>query len=244
METAHQEMSQADFARAMGVSRAAVSQWKAKDILRDDAFTKPGKKGKVIYPVAVEQVRRNRDIGQSLGNGIATRTTVDAEAQAQVPTAPVPEPAAVQEPQPDLPMPQPEPAEAAQPDDAFPAPAPAVQPKADSVEDMLKRAKLEEQLRRNRIQATEEAAQLGKLVAADDAREQLTRVAGMMMQIFEGALTDFAAAMASQFDVPQRDVLHLLKSEFRNVRKTATMKQRAIAEGTPKQVNTNVELDA
>ncbi|AUQ89389.1 MULTISPECIES: helix-turn-helix transcriptional regulator [Phaeobacter] len=244
MTDERRELSQAEFAREMGVSRAAVSQWKSKDILKDSAFTKPGKKGKIIFAVAVNQVRQNRDIGQSLGNGIATRTTVDADPQAEAPTAPVSELEEVLELQPILPVPQPETAEGAPPVDDAPEVPLAAQPKPDSVEDMLKRAKLEQQLRTNRIQATEEAAQLGMLVAADDAREQLTRVAGMMMQIFEGALTDFAAALASQFDVPQRDVLHLLKSEFRNVRKTATMKQRVLAEGKPKRVETNLEIDA
>lgn len=66
MEAAQRELSQAEFAREMGVSRAAVSQWKTKDILRDDAFTKPGKKGKVIFHIAVEQVRVNRDLADSV----------------------------------------------------------------------------------------------------------------------------------------------------------------------------------
>jgi hypothetical protein len=88
MEAAQRELSQAEFAREMGVSRAAVSQWKTKDILRDDAFTKPGKKGKVIFHIAVEQVRVNRDLGQSLGNGIGTRTAApDGAAPASPPVA-------------------------------------------------------------------------------------------------------------------------------------------------------------
>lgn len=240
MQPAHQEMSQADFARAMGVSRAAVSQWKSKDILRDDAFTKPGKSGKIIYPVAVEQVRRNRDIGQSLGNGIATRTTVDGAAQVQVQPAAAPAPDLAPVQQPSLPM-----AEAALDEQEAPAVSstPAA-PKPDTVEDQLKRAKLEEQLRRNRIQAADEALRQGMLMSADDAREQMTRIAGMMVQIFEGALPDFAAAMAAQFDIPQRDILHLLRAEFKKVRKTAAMKERARADEVEKDVATSVELDA
>ncbi len=241
MQPAHQEMSQADFARAMGVSRAAVSQWKSKDILRDDAFTKPGKSGKIIYPVAVEQVRRNRDIGQSLGNGIATRTTVDDAAQVQPAAAPDTDPAPVQ--QPSLPMTEATQAEQAAPEAPAASSTPAA-PKPDTVEDQLKRAKLEEQLRRNRIQAADEALRQGMLVSADDAREQMTRIAGMMLQIFEGALPDFAAAMAAQFNVPQRDVLHLLRAEFKKVRKTAAMKERARADEVEKDVATSVELDA
>lgn len=241
MQPAHQEMSQADFARAMGVSRAAVSQWKSKDILRDDAFTKPGKSGKIIYSVAVEQVRRNRDIGQSLGNGIATRTTVDDAAQVQPVAAPDTGPAPVQ--QPSLPMAEAAPVEQAAPEAPAALSTPAA-PKPDTVEDQLKRAKLEEQLRRNRIQAADEALRQGMLMSADDAREQMTRIAGMMIQIFEGALPDFAAAMAAQFDIPQRDVLHLLRAEFKKVRKTAAMKERARADEVEKDVATSVELDA
>lgn len=236
MEAAHQEMSQAEFAREMGVSRAAVSQWKSKDILRADAFTKPGKKGKVIFHVAVDQVRRNRDVGQSLGNGIATRTTAGDAPQAPD-DIPQPEPAPVA--QPILPM------QDAAPVEPMPvASAEPVAPKPDTVEDQLKRAKLEEQLRRNRIQASDEALRQGMLMSADDARDQMARVAGMMLQIFEGALPDFSAAMAAKFDVPQRDVLHLLRAEFKKVRKTAAMKERARADETEKDVTTSVELDA
>lgn len=51
-------------------------------------------------------------------------------------------------------------------------------------------------------------------MGADDARELIDRTAGMMMQILEGALTEFSTAIAAQFTVPQRDVLHLLTVVF------------------------------
>ncbi|KEP69654.1 hypothetical protein DL1_03245 [Thioclava dalianensis] len=221
-------VSQAELARELGVSRAAVSQWKAKDILRDDAFSEPGKSGKIILSVAIAQVRRNRDVGQSLGNGIATRTAVEADPPEVIPEPP--------EAQPSLPM------RAAAPV-AETAPASAAGPKVDRIEDQLKRAKLEEQLRRNRIQAAEEAARQGQLMAAEDAREQMARIAGMMLQIFEGALPDFASAMAAQFDLPQRDVLHLLRAEFKKVRKTASMKERMRADTVERAVTALVDLE-
>jgi hypothetical protein len=235
MQPEHQHISQADLARTLGVTRAAVSQWKSKDILRDDAFTGPGKTGKIIYAVAVEQVRRNRDIGQSLGNGIATRTRVDDAAQVQPAVGPDPEPAPVQ--QPSLPM-----AEAVRVEQTAASSLTAA-PKPDTVEDQLKRAKLEEQLRRNRLKASEEALRQGMLMDADDAREQMARIAGMMLQIFEGSLPDLAAAVAAQFNAPQRDVLYLLRSEFKKVRKTAAMKERARADHVKKEATTSVELD-
>jgi len=228
MQPAQEHQTQADFARHMGVSRAAVSQWKSRDILRDDAFTEPGKKGKVVVSVAVEQVRRNRDIGQALGNGIETRTSTDAEPLADVPAEDV---------QPDLPM------DEATPVHPEPTAAAPVKPKADTVEDQLKRAKLEQQLRTNRIQASEEALRQGMLVAADDAREQMARVASMMLQIFEGSLPDLGAAISAQFDIPQRDVLHLLRAEFKKVRATAAMKERARADALNKEHVASIEVE-
>ncbi|WP_039017544.1 hypothetical protein [Halocynthiibacter namhaensis] len=229
MQLEPEHLTQAGFARHMGVSRAAVSQWKSGDILSDGAFTLPGRKGKVIVSVAVEDVRRNRDIGQSLGNGIETRTSTEAVADEKaVPT----------EVQPDLLPVKPE-AVAVEP----PAAPTQKQPKIDTVEDQLKRARLEEQHRKNRIGASEEALQQGLLMSSDDAREQMSRVAGMMLQIFEGALTDFAAITASQFNVPQRDVLHTLKNEFRKVRKAATQKEQARITELEKATMTSVELD-
>lgn len=231
MQPAQEQMTQAAFARHMGVSRAAVSQWKSRDILQEDAFTHPGKKGKVVVKAALEQVRRNRDIGQSLGNGIETRTSTDA-----APVADLPASVPVEDAQPALPV-----------DDAAPvqveptAAAPAM-PKRDRVEDQLKQAKLEQQLRTNRIQASEEALRQGMLVAADDAREQMTRVASMMLQIFEGSLPEISKSIAAQFDVSQRDVLHLLRAEFKKVRAIASAKEKARAAAVASETNAEIEL--
>lgn len=232
MQPAQEHQTQADFARHMGVSRAAVSQWKSRDILRDDAFTEPGKKGKVIYSVAVDQVRRNRDVGQSLGNGIETRTSSDEVADVDRPRD-MPD----EDGQPELPVSGPASVQ------AEPIAADPAKSKLNTVEDQLKRAKLEQQLRTNRIQASEEAVRQGMLVAAGDAREQLTRVANMMLQIFEGSLPDLGAAISAQFDIPQRDVLHLLRAEFKKVRATAAAKEKVRAEAVEKEKIAAVELE-
>lgn len=227
MQPAQEHLTQADFARHVGVSRAAVSQWKSRDILREDAFTQPGKKGKVVVAVAVEQVRRNRDIGQALGNGIETRTSVDAVPQADTPV----------DVQPDLPVAEEEPIT------ADPVGSSGSPRKPVTVEDQLKQAKLEQQLRTNRIQASEEALRQGQLVEAADVREQMTRVASMMLQIFEGSLPDLGAAISAQFDIPQRDVLHLLRAEFKKVRATAAMKERARADAVNKDRVASIEVE-
>jgi len=231
MDEPQEHMSQADFARHCGVSRAAVSQWKTNDILRDDAFSKPDKKGKLIVAIALDQVNRFRDIGQSLGNGIATKTTGQSQP--------------AQDPAPSLPL---EPSGAPEPKSVEPVPSAPTQttgddlPKFETIEDRLKAAKLEEQLRRNRIRASEEAVLQGQLMATDDAREQMTRIAGMMMQVFEGAMPDFAAKVAAKFAVPQRDVLHLLRAEFSTVRTQAAAKARGNADATEPNTETSIEV--
>ncbi len=234
-------VTKTQFARELGVGKSAVSNWIERGTISDDAIVGEGRRAKLNLELAREQVRRNRDIGQSLGNGLATRTTVDDAPQVRPASASDPSPAMLQ--QPSLPMAEAAPVEQTSPEAPAASSTPAA-PKPDNVEDQLKRAKLEEQLRRNRIQAADEALRQGLLVSAEDAREQMTRIAGMMLQIFEGALPDFAAAIAAQFSVPQRDVLHLLRAEFKKVRKTAAMKERARAVETSKDVAASVELDA
>lgn len=235
MDEQVQLMTQAEFARHMGRSRAAVSQWKKKDILREDAFTLPGKKGKVRVAVAVDQVQRNRDIGQSLGNGIDTGPGADAPAKpvCEEPTVapPAVSPAASTEP---VSSPEQRPtSEAASKGDVR---------RADWVQDEHRRAKLEEQQRKNRKAASEEALRVGILMSSDDARDQLGRVAGMMMQIFEGSLTDIATAIAEQFGVPHRDALHLLKAEFRKVREVAAKKERSRANAAQNETTVSVNV--
>lgn len=246
--THHQEqeyrlVSQAEFAREMAVSRAAVSQWKSNDILREDAFSRPGKKGKLKFELAVDQVRRNRDLGQSLGNGIGTRANVDQPAELTPPQS-APSAAETSLPaseQPDLlSAPSVRTIEPVAPS----APIAAPRAKPDTLQDMLVAARLEEQLRKNRLGAVEEAERQGLLIGSEDAREQMMRIAGMMMQIFEGSLTDFAAVIASEFGVPKRDVLHSLKAEFRNVRQTAMRKEQARQAEVDSSTVASVNLEA
>jgi hypothetical protein len=43
-------------------------------------------------------------------------------------------------------------------------------------------------------------------------------IATKMMAVMEGSLAELATAVSARFEIPQRDVLHLLRSEFRKVR--------------------------
>lgn len=239
MDEPKEHMSQAEFARYCGVSRAAVSQWKANGILTEAAFTKPDKKGKLITAVALAEVAQNRDVGQSLGNGITTKTAQDVPADA------------VPEPEPARPDPiEAQDAAAGELDLAPPAadqqPDVPQQPRAAAApsyeHDPLKAAKLEQMLRKNRMDAIAEAEAQGLLMEAGEVRAQMARISGMMLQVFEGALPDFAAKMAEKFKVPQRDALHLLRNEFRDVRKQAADKQRELAGARPKTSGVSIDV--
>lgn len=99
--------------------------------------------------------------------------------------------------------------------------APAPPPPAGESDDIslkLQRAKLEEAEFRNRRLREEERLRAGTYVLAEDVKVETAKLATRLLQLFEGGLTDVATDIASTFKVPQRDVLHILKKKFRDVR--------------------------
>lgn len=119
--------------------------------------------------------------------------------------------------------------------------APAIGGTQSGLDYEIKQQKLNQLLRTNRNGAIEEAKARGQLIETDEAQAQMSRVASAMLEVFEGGLTDIAAAIAAEFKLPQRDVKHLIRREFRKVRETAAaqMKKKAIA--LPETVETNLE---
>jgi len=108
-----------------------------------------------------------------------------------------------------------------------------IEPVDDGIDGQIKRAKLSEIEFRNREAAKKELASRGDYVRTQDVRSGYDQVAVGMVNVFEGALTDFAQAIAAEFQVPQRDVLHLLRREFRKVRETAAQSARRSAADLP-----------
>jgi hypothetical protein len=108
-------------------------------------------------------------------------------------------------------------------------PAQAPLPLADPLEEQIKREALKGRKLDNERKAEEAAARAGRYVDAEAARRQLGRQAAQMLAIFEGSLAELATSVAAQFKLPQRDVLHLLRGEFRTVRAriAALLAQRA-----------------
>ena len=63
------------------------------------------------------------------------------------------------------------------------------------------------------------------------------------LQAFEGGLADMATSIGERFEIPQRDVLHLLKGEFRKVCAAAAERARKKLRETPATVETIVQVE-
>lgn len=94
-------------------------------------------------------------------------------------------------------------------------------PPIDSVESRIKAEKLRQTMLTTRRLEEEDRARRGVYVKADDARAENTRLAAEMLKAFDAALSDFASALVAKFQMPERDALHLLRTEFRRVRQRA-----------------------
>jgi len=109
----------------------------------------------------------------------------------------------------------------------------APSPPNDPIAEAIKQERLDQLRRANRREAEEEAARSGRFTDAADAARQMGTLATKMMAVMEGSLPELATAVSARFEIPQRDVLHLLRSEFRKVRAAAAKTFRDIAANQP-----------
>ena len=84
----------------------------------------------------------------------------------------------------------------------------------------------------------EERARDGAYVDAAEARGGLVRVASEMLKIFEGA-AGMASSLAAEFQISQREALHLLRDDFRKVREQLSAVHAAAARRVPEAVETS-----
>lgn len=213
-------ISKGAFAKRRNVSPGRVSQWISEGKIFGVALVGDGRHAQIRESVAVAQLNRKLDIIQRLGNGLSTRLDPIATPQpATAPAAPL-MPSASSENAPD---------------------GAADGPRADPIEDKIMRERLEQLRRLNRKTATEEAARAGLLVNAEISQAQFGKIAVQMVTLFDGALSTFAASISARFHVPHRDVLHLLRSDFRKVRADAANAVRRVADAMPATIEQELE---
>lgn len=79
-------ISKSAFAKRCSVDPSAVTYWIKNGILTGEALVGEGRMAKINGAVAQAQLRKNRDVGQALGNGIATRIEDTPIASPELPT--------------------------------------------------------------------------------------------------------------------------------------------------------------
>jgi hypothetical protein len=173
--------------------------------------------GGVVESVAVEQLRLRLNVNQRFGNGLLTNLAPPAAAD----QAPAPET-----------------------DNVVPLPVRKAPSPQDELADQIQREKLEQLQRQNREGARKEAAAAGVLTDAEAAQREMGRCAAQMIAVFEGGLSELATAIAAQFKLPQRDVLHLMRGEMRGIRAKAADVLRRQGEAMPELVPHDVDADA
>lgn len=123
------------------------------------------------------------------------------------------------------------------------APTPPPDTAARTLEDQIKVEKLEGLRRQRRREEEEDRARAGLYTRTEDVTASTRRLVGTLLDGIEGGLTGMAQAVAARFELPQRDVLHLLRQEFRTVRENIARRTRAAAAELPEVVDDPLEGD-
>jgi DNA-binding transcriptional regulator YdaS (Cro superfamily) len=107
----------------------------------------------------------------------------------------------------------------------------------DTLEDEIKRARLAQlELSNEHARALREV-QAGRFVRSDDVSQEMGRIAGRMLGLFEGALGELATAVAAKSNLPARDALHILRTTFRTIRERVSNTEAGIAKALPPSVD-------
>lgn len=209
-----QLMSKGDFATHIGVSAGRVSQYIAEGIIDRSALEGEGRSARVRVAIATDQIRTRRHVGQALGNGLQTRLSEPA-------------PASV--------------ADASQARPATEAAPSATPVRSDDVAYQIQQERLESERRKNRLAAQDEAVRQGKLVHAEHVRAEMMRLGRQIHEENAAMLADFASAISGQYQLPQRDVLHLLRRV--RAEKLAAASERARERAGGLAATVDVEVD-
>jgi hypothetical protein len=205
-------VSKSDFAKLRKVSPGRVSQWISEQKITGESLVGEGRGAKINVAKATAELRRNLDISQRTGNGLDTDLSLAAPAPVLLP-APV---------------------------DAPPAREVGL-PTNDPIEEQIKREKLEQLQRANRKAAEDEAARSGRFTDTAEATRRMGALVAQTLAVIEGALPEIATAFSANFKLPHRDVLHLLRSEFRKVRAAGAKEFSVKAAALPQTVEVELE---
>jgi hypothetical protein len=117
--------------------------------------------------------------------------------------------------------------------------APSAENAESTLEERLKRQRLEQLELANEKAREEAAARAGTWTRTDDVRREMGRVVGRLVSVFDSALVEFSTAIAARSDLSSRDALHLLRSTWRTIRERAAEQESTLAEALPRWVGSD-----
>jgi hypothetical protein len=112
--------------------------------------------------------------------------------------------------------------------------------KPDDTASLIQLERLEQERRKNRQAERDEAIANGKLVAGEELQRQVAKASQTVVNTFSGMAPDIANAIAAKFELPQRDVLHLVRQVMREKRLGAATALKTEAEAMPETVETMI----
>ncbi|WP_137136569.1 hypothetical protein [Rhizobium sp. FKY42] len=207
-------VTKGEFAALIGVSPGRVSQYLAEGKISAASLHGHGRNARIIVERAKADLRMGLDIGQRMGNGLDTRLDEDPAAR----LGPLGTYRGRSE-------------------------ADGSQPKPKELDLEIKQQKLEQLQRINRNAAITDMKAAGTLTETEASRASMVQLATKIVLTFEGGMPEIANAMAEEFKIPQRDVLHLLQREFRKLRENAAKQARKQMADLPETIETAIEVE-
>lgn len=196
-------VSKSEFAAACNVTASAVANWISRGKIGREALVGDGRGARIKFDVAMGQLNERLDPSQRFGLNGISTKLDDSPAPPQASSG------------------------------RQPSARPAAQPSEPSVEDQIKREKLlQAQLATSRAKEQDRLSR-GVYILAADARDDAARAAAQLVAAFEGAIPDLAAALAAKWQLPARDVTHLLRAEFRKIRARVAAEFAELAAAAP-----------
>ncbi len=196
-------VSKSDFAAACNVTPSCVANWISRGKISDGALVGEGRGARIKFDIAMAQLKERLDPSQRFGLNGISTKLDDAPT---TPHGPSPPPSAAR---------------------------PSGQPFEPSVEDQIKREKLlQAQLATSRAKEQDRLSR-GVYILAAEARDETTRAAAQLVASFDGRIPELAAAIAAKWQLPARDVTHLLHAEFRKIRARVAAEFAELAEAEP-----------
>lgn len=198
--------SKSEFARIIGVSPQRICQMISEGKITPAEMIGEGRSAKIHVEKARNALKLRLDAGQRNGNGLNTQLHAERSEEKAAVDARAPE------------------ARHEIPASAEAAPAAKASSVVDEIDLGLKRAKLEEAALRNERLQEEKKARAGTYVLAEHVRTETSKLASLILQMFEAGMSEIATEMAATYKLPQRDVIHMMRKRYRDVRTKVSAK--------------------